>query len=48
MTSRAVNPYYGARAERRVRQLVEPPCGVVEKRVIGNATKPNPLTVSID
>jgi hypothetical protein len=38
MTSCLVNPYYGARSERRVRQLVEPPCGSVEKRVIGSAT----------
>jgi hypothetical protein len=37
MTRRIVNPHYGARSERRVRNI-EPPCGVVEKRIIGNAT----------
>lgn len=38
MRLRLVNPYYGARSQRRVRPFVETPFGAIEKRVIGNAT----------
>jgi DNA modification methylase len=37
MSSRIVNPYYGARSVRHRREI-EPPSDIVEKRVIGNTT----------